>query len=287
MEIEIYDRMDKFYSDSIKLLQKEEAINNLMIGNILEALKTKDIQGWTFGVVKNKEKVELIFLNRPPFNLLMYSSTNNRTDELYEFLAKELSKRNIHLLGVNTGIDICQKFAKYYARYMNQNIKTIQKMRILKLDKLNDISLSDGKFRKATIEDLETLTIFLDEFYKEALEKQKTKIELRKECEYNLDSTYVVEKDGYIVAQAVEKRKLLNGKCISNVYTDRGQRGKGYARTCVYQLSRKLLEEGAKYCVLYTDDANPISNHVYEKIGYVKISDELNISFIDQIENKQ
>ena len=35
-------------------------------------------------------------------------------------------------------------------------------------------------------------------------------------------------------------------------------------------MSKKFLEEGAKYCVLYTDTQNPISNYVYEKIGYRK-----------------
>ena len=33
---------------------------------------------------------------------------------------------------------------------------------------------------------------------------------------------------------------------------------------------QNLIDSGDKYCVLYTDDSNPISNHVYEKIGYNK-----------------
>ena len=48
------------------------------------------------------------------------------------------------------------------------------------------------------------------------------------------------------------------------------ERGKRYAYELVYELSKKCLDEGAKYCVLYADAENPISNHVYEKIGYVK-----------------
>ena len=49
----------------------------------------------------------------------------------------------------------------------------------------------------------------------------------------------------------------------------------GYKR-----ISKELLDKGDKYCVLYTDDANPISNHVYEKIGYKRKSDWEELDFI-------
>ena len=42
----------------------------------------------------------------------------------------------------------------------------------------------------------------------------------------------------------------------------------------------KFNKYGDKYCVLYTDDSNPISNHVYEKIGYKRKSDWEDIDFI-------
>ena len=44
--------------------------------------------------------------------------------------------------------------------------------------------------------------------------------------------------------------------------------------------AKELLDCGDKYCVLYTDDSNPISNHVYEKIGYKRKSDWEEIDFI-------
>lgn len=91
---------------------------------------------------------------------------------------------------------------------------------------------------------------------------------------------YILEKDGKIVTQAMIKRELKNGKCVSMVYTPKEERSKGYARTCVYLLSKKILEEGAKFCVLYTDAKNPISNHVYEKIGYNKIAEQVELVFI-------
>ena len=74
-------------------------------------------------------------------------------------------------------------------------------------------------------------------------------------------------------------RKLINGYVIGAVVTPKKYRGKGYGKIGMYILSNKLLNDGAKVLALYTDAKNEISNHVYEKVGYKRISEELLISF--------
>ena len=91
---------------------------------------------------------------------------------------------------------------------------------------------------------------------------------------------YVLEKNGKIVCQATTSRIMKYGKCVSAVYTPPEERGKGYAYNLIYRISKELLDSGDKYCVLYTDDSNPISNHVYEKIGYKRNSDWAEIDSI-------
>ena len=44
--------------------------------------------------------------------------------------------------------------------------------------------------------------------------------------------------------------------------------------------TKEALQEGAEYCALFTDDENPISNYVYEKVGYKKKDDCADIIFI-------
>jgi ribosomal protein S18 acetylase RimI-like enzyme len=65
------------------------------------------------------------------------------------------------------------------------------------------------------------------------------------------------------------------GTFVSNVYTPREQRGKGYASHLVAQLSRHILNGGAPRCLLFTDAANPTSNAIYQRIGYRHVSDFL------------
>ena len=46
------------------------------------------------------------------------------------------------------------------------------------------------------------------------------------------------------------------------------KRGQGYASAVVAQLSQRELDAGQEWCSLFTDVANPTSNHIYAEIGY-------------------
>jgi uncharacterized protein len=63
-----------------------------------------------------------------------------------------------------------------------------------------------------------------------------------------------------------------NGIRVSAVYTPPEHRGRGYATSCVAALSARLLAEGRGFCFLYTDAANPTSNVIYQRIGYVPVA---------------
>ncbi len=60
---------------------------------------------------------------------------------------------------------------------------------------------------------------------------------------------------------------------IGPVYTPPEQRRRGYATSAVAATSQLLLDRGARQCMLFTDLANPISNHIYASIGYVRCGD--------------
>ena len=54
---------------------------------------------------------------------------------------------------------------------------------------------------------------------------------------------------------------------VSHVYTPLEERCKGYCQNLVYEVTKKLLEEGLTP-VLYTDLHYEASNHTYKKVGY-------------------
>lgn len=282
MKFVTYKNGQDFANENEKLLLEKEWLNNLMVGNCYDAINSVIDDSWLLASIKNDEKTELILLYRKPWKMLLYSPTNNTSDILYKFAAKEVYKINKNLPGVNTETSIGEKFAKYYCELANKICKLHLPMRILVLDQLASPQLRDDvSYRLATEGDKEILKQFTKEFYAEALHEEKTNEDLENEFYKNLNKGYyVLEKDGKIVSQTISSRKLKKGKCVSGVYTPIDERHKGYAYNLVYRVSKEFLDSGAKYCVLFTDDSNPISNHVYEKIGYKRKVDTSDFDFI-------
>ena len=75
------------------------------------------------------------------------------------------------------------------------------------------------------------------------------------------------------VSMAGWSGKTTNGVRVNLVYTPPEKRSRGYAGACVSALTERLLAEGSKFCCLYTNLANPISNRIYERIGYRPVCD--------------
>jgi predicted GNAT family acetyltransferase len=60
---------------------------------------------------------------------------------------------------------------------------------------------------------------------------------------------------------------------VDPVYTPAHLRGHGYAGAVTVEVSRAALAAGATEVVLYTNAANPTSNALYQRIGYVPLTD--------------
>ena len=271
MEFVKYENIEDFMKDNFELILEKEWINCLMVGNCLEGQKT-GIEDWLLAKVTQNRKTELIMLYRKPWKLIMYSPTDNSSDELYKFVAKEIYKQDSNILGVLAETKMSNKFAEYYSEISQKQYKIVHPMKILVLEQMLPNQFNEEViFRKATEQDRERLTQYIKCFNKEALQQELSDEDANQKFEAYLErGYYVLEKDNKIVSQAAFSRNLVKGQCISGVYTPKEERGRGYAYNLVYKLSKKCLDEGAEYCVLYTDAENPISNHVYEKIGYVK-----------------
>jgi predicted GNAT family acetyltransferase len=113
-------------------------------------------------------------------------------------------------------------------------------------------------FTEQALPDIETLTL------NEAHEQVKIRIER--------GMIYLWE-DGEVVSLAGSSRPTPNGIAIGPVYTPPQFRGKGYASSCVAQLSQLLLDQGRSFITLFTDLANPTSNRIYQNIGYRPVCD--------------
>lgn len=66
---------------------------------------------------------------------------------------------------------------------------------------------------------------------------------------------------------------------VGPVYTPLAHRGHGYAAALVAQVTDRILAEGARAC-LFTDVDNPVSNGVYERIGYRPVAEMVRMEVV-------
>ncbi len=147
--------------------------------------------------------------------------------------------------------------------------------RVFCLEQVNPVRGVSGQLRPVTLVDRDLLVEWIHAFTIEALrEADRARVERSVDLSFqsSLRRTYLWE-DGQPVSLVGCGGKTPNGIRIGPVYTPPDLRGRGYASACVAAVSQLLLDEGRKYCFLFTDLSNPTSNHIYQQIGYQPVAD--------------
>ena len=85
------------------------------------------------------------------------------------------------------------------------------------------------------------------------------------------------------VAMAGWSGRSPNGIRVGPVYTPPGLRGRGYASALVAAASQRALDSGVGLCFLYTDLGNPVSNAIYQRLGYEPVCDVLDRVFVSSV----
>ncbi|MHA1460813.1 MAG: GNAT family N-acetyltransferase, partial [Promethearchaeota archaeon] len=236
-----------------------------------------------FSLTNNKE-LELIALRTPSHDLLISYSDNL---EGVSVLVDELFKRKEKLPGVLSFKEAADTFTNLWCKKKSSKFKLLRKERVYKLEQVSKEALGSRYFSVASKTHQKLVLQWVGEMMKEALVdvteddiKQSKKI-FRQEFKENKSSFYLLFDNNEPVSMVRKAGKTPNGNFVNYVYTPPSLRRKGYATECVAKLSKLLLEEGNKYCFLFTDLSNPTSNSIYQKIGYRAVIDENHYKFLE------
>lgn len=261
------------YIDWVKPLLTREAENNLALGILNTCLKKEKNPDHLFIASERDGEVVLVMI-RTTNNLILVGDVMY-ADHAVEFLFAA----GIELTGLIGPYNLCLSFARRWEERAGTRWKIGMKQRIYRLDTLKEVPLTAGSLRKAHNGDENLLVSWLQEFFLKAGEKiNQERAEKICSAYVNAGSLYVWE-DGNIVSMVRKTRPSPNGIVITTVFTPREHRNKGYATTSVFVLSKILLNK-YKFCTLYTDLANPTSNRIYAKIGFVPLADSVFIDFL-------
>lgn len=277
MITEFYEDIGLFYDQVYSFLIEREAENNLFF-SILNAIKLDPNiygdQSPLLVLIKTDGQLELVSIQTPPFKLIL-----SYTDNLHSIdtLITSLIQKGIELPGVLGPKDLVHRFINIWSKNRNIHPKLATQERIYKLTEVSEDILGKKKVIRSTKKDHSLIINWAKDFITEAfpasIEQHMHNFEKRLVPDIDQGRFFLLIEDEKVVSMARKAGKTPNGNVVNFVYTPPALRRRGYATECVANLSEHILEEGNQFCFLFTDLANPISNSIYQKIGYKSIID--------------
>lgn len=269
MELRRYDTIEEFYRRAESFLVEREAEHNLILGLCTPLMRNPErVEHPPYmACVEQGGNVVAAALMGPPNNLILSHVT---TPEAIPLIASDLYCEYKTLPGVISSVPFSRAFAEEWQRLTGQPYELWMAERIYQLEEVKPVRGAPGRMRKATEQDREMLHRWFAEFNREALRENDTSFldgMIDRWLHSEMQGLFIWE-DGQPVSMAGFSRPTPNGITVMAVYTPPESRGKGYASANVAQMSRMLLDQGRKYCFLYTDLDNPTANHIYQAMGY-------------------
>jgi len=287
MQFKQYTSVNDFYNATYTTLMRHEAQNMIPLGNVIIGHEGKDTNGWRnpanwyMATVGNDSGIFLTAIMTPPHNIAIYSTDNKINAAAMDVLLDGIADHPIPGVLAEKTLALC--FAKTYTNRKGMKFETVMDQCIYELTEVNHPPHS-GKIRLLEERDMTFYPYWINAFFS-AQTYGTTTMEIPHDLEdayYRLGKKciYCLEVNDTVVSIAGLNREMPNVIGVGPVYTPPYWRGKGYASSCVAQVSQLALERGFKKCVLYTDLANPTSNSIYQRIGYRAIADSLMLKFV-------
>ena len=283
IEIQSHNNANELISLSGAYLELNESENNLPIGVAHTLCQEPPGDGPDAPLllsILDRGRAVGVAIATPPRRLIL-SRIDTSVKVAMVHLTRYLREIDTSIPGVVGPAAEAQAFSECWTEGMaSVSSKVAMRMRVFEAKTVADVPLSPGKLRLAGISDQPLMTQWIVAFSEAVgepvdVDSAKSNVE-----QYIKNRQLYIWDDGGPVSIAKESRPTKNGTTINTVYTPPEYRGKGYATSCVWSLTKKLLSGHYSFCNLYTDLSNPTSNSIYTKIGYVPLGDALSFDFV-------
>ncbi|MFC4786887.1 GNAT family N-acetyltransferase [Nocardioides sp. MAHUQ-72] len=206
-------------------------------------------------------------------------------DEAAVALARAVHARGEEVGGANGVLPATRVVAEEVARLQGHGTSVWEHTRLFELGDLVEPAPVPGAVRAATDADIDLCLQWFQAFAADAAEQAGREHEEGAGEYFTREDMVERVVRGRVWLWEVEGEPVhLTGfnppsfgvARVGPVYTPREHRGRGYASAAVAAVSRRLLDEGARVC-LFTDQANPTSNRIYQALGYRPVVDMANL----------
>lgn len=273
MKAKFYKNVISFLAGVGKYLAADEALHEGILGMANAMQRRPDLfpekDRWFCSIGTGSEVNAAAMYARDVLIVDYFSgNTNDITNELVKTVAEGI-KNMMAARGDKAMVDA---FSQEWCRRHNVSVKLKMEQKLYRLDKVNDVPLSRGKMRVATMTEKDLVLDWFHHFHLDVSGEEREGWEATILPAVEAGWVFFWE-DGKPVSMATKTAPTDNGMSVGGVYTPPELRGNGYATSCVAELSRNILQSGKKFCRLTTDLSNPTSNSIYIKIGYRPIGD--------------
>lgn len=172
-------------------------------------------------------------------------------------------------------------FAAAWSSATGRGTRVAMSERLYRLGELAVPQVAGG-WRLTTEQDVPWLSAWRDAFVDEAFGGRRdpagAQVFLRRSLAAG-DANVLWEVGGAPVAWACARSPIVGMSRIGPVYTPSEHRGRGYGSAVTAAASMWARGSGAREVVLFTDLSNPVSNSIYQRIGYRAVSDAVEVAF--------
>jgi predicted GNAT family acetyltransferase len=279
MEARLYNDIDEFWSLAEPVISADPIRNTVALSAVRMIRDSPDptrgtpilLTIWDGGTVIGAA------LRSPPFPLV----TSAIPLDAVEVAARALAKVAPDLIGVSGPRDSAEAFGDAWSQLTGATVKEMYAGRLYRLDTLAPPTVS-GHARPATEADVPLLAGWRREFEIEAFgrEREPGKGEATVRRSFALGAIPMLwERDGRPVSHAMAGRPFHGMSRVGPVYTPPEERGHGYGTAVTAAVTQAAIDAGAEQLVLFTDLANPVSNAIYQRIGYRPVLDSTELEF--------
>src|SRR4051794_9182868 len=273
MHVRRSPEVEAFLAAAGDFLAAREAEHNLIFGICASLRETPEIytdRVYLAVVVDESDRVVGAAIQTPPFRLVLSEIDDPRIGE-----ALALDTLDLDLPGVAGPAGEVEAFVAARVAAGGRSGHVRERDRIFRLETVRPPRAIAGSRRIAGREDRDLVFAWLEGFMVDAFGHADL-AEVESMTERWIERrgrTLHLWIDGEPVSMCGIGGQTPRGIRIGPVYTPPAARGRGYASALVAAVSQEALDAGRRFCFLFTDAANPTSNHIYQEIGYEHVRD--------------
>lgn len=191
-----------------------------------------------------------------------------------ELLAKSLAEHGAVLPGVTGVMDASDCFARCWQAFTGAVAELEICQRAYALREVNPVRKPVGTKQQALPEQAPLILEWINAMTAETASGNQAAWTLEDVSACIQDGVfYLWCAGGEPAAMAFYNRPTRRSVAISGVYTAPEKRGQGFATALVAGMCAQALAEGREFITLFTDVENPVSNAVYQHVGFYPVCD--------------